>query len=149
MKPSSIRLLALCAVLAVALYAGAQEVAPPYPRISEEGFKARLPFFGYDATIPLEARVVQDWDKDDTLRQKIVFRGAQGFLVPGFLEFPKKAQKPYPLLLLLHGWSGNKMAWYEDENIIIDLCKSNATVRAKRKVTPRDGCNRAKCVEKH
>jgi dienelactone hydrolase len=117
MISKSIRTLLLCVMFAVALYAGAQEAAP-YPRISEEGFKARLPFFGYDASIPLEARIVQDWDKDDTLRQKIVFRGAQGFLVPGFLEFPKKAQKPYPLVLLLHGWSGNKTNWWEDENII-------------------------------
>lgn len=94
------------------------EEPAPYPRISEEGFKARLPFFSYDASIPLEGRIVQEWDRDDTLRWKIVFRGAQGFLVPGFLELPKTGTKPYPLVLLLHGWSGNKTNWYEDENII-------------------------------
>jgi dienelactone hydrolase len=38
--------------------------------------------------------------------------------VPGYLEFPGKGQRPYPLVLLLHGWSGSKQNWYEDENII-------------------------------
>src|SRR5438876_1040449 len=61
------------------------EEAVPYPRISEEAFKARLPFFDYDKTIPLEGRAVRQWDQDGTLRQKIVFRGAQGFLVPGYV----------------------------------------------------------------
>ena len=92
--------------------------AEPYPRVSEEAFKARLPFFNYDPAVPLEGRIVRDWDEADTLRQKIVFRGAQGFLVPGFIEFPKQAQKPYPLVLLLHGWSGGKENWYEDDNYI-------------------------------
>jgi dienelactone hydrolase len=97
---------------------GVAEDASPYPRISEESFKARLPFFDYDKSIPLEARVVQEWDETGSLRQKIVFRGAQGFLVPGFLEFPKAASKPMPLVLLLHGWSGSKQNWYEAGNYI-------------------------------
>ncbi|MEN6602462.1 MAG: alpha/beta fold hydrolase [Bryobacteraceae bacterium] len=88
----------------------------PYPRISEEAFRARLGFFIAEKKIPLEARVVRQWDNSGTLREKIVFRGAQGFLVPGYLEFPKTAAKPYPLVLLLHGWSGSKEAWYVDGN---------------------------------
>lgn len=112
-----VRFLVVCAAIFSGLLASAEDTAP-YPRVSEEAFKARLPFFNYDANLPLEGRVVQEWDNDDTLRQKIVFRGAQGFLVPGFLEMPKSGQKPYPLVLLLHGWSGSKMNWYEEGNII-------------------------------
>src|SRR3989442_1276683 len=73
----------------------------PLPRISEEAFKARLPFFDYDKTIPLEGRVVRQWAPDDAPRQKIAFRGAQGFLVPGYVEFPKSGRKPCPLVMLL------------------------------------------------
>jgi dienelactone hydrolase len=62
--------------------------------------------------------VVREWDREDTLRQKFVFRGAQGFLVPGYIEFPKAAAKPSPLVLLLHGWSGSKEQWWEDGNIV-------------------------------
>lgn len=108
-------LLLLCWI--ASLCAPAQETAP-YPRITEEAYTARLPFFDYDREIPLEGRIVRDWDNDATLRQKIVFRGAQGFLVPGYIEFPKSVQKPAPLVLLLHGWSGSKENWWEDENII-------------------------------
>jgi dienelactone hydrolase len=116
MRTVQFRVLLVCVIVCIALRVGAEE-ATPYPRISEEAFKARLPFFDYDPNIPLEARVVREWDDKDTLRQKIVFRGAQGFLVPGYLEYPKTAQKPYPLVLLLHGWSGSKDNWYEDKNI--------------------------------
>ncbi len=90
----------------------------PYPRISQEAFKARLPFFDYDKSIPLEGRIVRQWNQGSTLRQKIVFRGAQGLLVPGYIEFPKAAAKPFPLILLLHGWSGGKEDWYKDDNYI-------------------------------
>ncbi len=105
------------AVALIAACAGAQ-TALPYERVSEEMFRARLPFFEHEASIPLEARVVREWDDESTLRQKIVFRGAQGFLVPGYLEFPKAGTAPHPLVLLLHGWSGNKDNWYEDGNIL-------------------------------
>jgi hypothetical protein len=88
----------------------------PYPRISEEAFRARLGFYVAEKRIPLDARVVRQWDSSGTLREKIVFRGAQGFLVPGYLEFPKTAAKPYPLVMLLHGWSGSKEDWYVDGN---------------------------------
>ena len=98
---------------------GADETdAKPYARISEEAYKARLPFFDIDPGIPLEARVVREWQEDDSVRQKIVFRGAQGFLVPAYLEIPKAVDQPPPLVLLLHGWSGSKEDWYEDENFI-------------------------------
>jgi dienelactone hydrolase len=116
MRTVQFRVLLVCVIVCIALRVGAEE-ATPYQRISEEAFKARLPFFDYDPNIPLEARVVREWDDQDTLRQRIVFRGAQGFLVPGYLEYPKTAQKPYPLVLLLHGWSGSKDNWYEDKNI--------------------------------
>ena len=106
---------ALCGGLTNAISA---EDTNAYPRISEEAFKARLPFFDYDKTLPLEGRIVQEWKQGGGLKQKFVFRSAQGFLVPGFIEFPKKNAKPYRLVLLLHGWSGGKDDWYHDENYI-------------------------------
>ena len=60
--------------------------------------------------------MARDWDQGRRL--KFVFRGVQGFLVPGYLEFPRAGQKPYPLVLLLHGWSGSKEDWYIDDNYI-------------------------------
>lgn len=108
----------LCSAAAWPGFDSRSEEAAPYPRITEEAFKARLPFFDYDKSIPLEGRVVQEWKQDGGLRQKIVLRGAQGFLVPGYVEFPRTNQKPYRLVLLLHGWSGGKEDWYKDDNYI-------------------------------
>ena len=105
----------ICLLACWGLTAVAEDVAP-YSRVSEEAFKARLPFFDYDKNVPLEGRVVQE--REGGKRQKIVFRGAQGFLVPGYVEFPASGTKPYPLVLLLHGWSGSKEDWYKDDNYI-------------------------------
>jgi len=99
-------------------FAACSEEANPYPRISEEAFKARLPFFDYDKSILLKGRIVQEWKSDGRMKQKFVFRGAQGFLVPGLLEFPSTNQQPRRLVLLLHGWSGGKDNWDEDDNYI-------------------------------
>ena len=93
-------------------------LGPAFSAPAEEAFKARLPFFDYDKSIPLEGRIVQDWKADGRLRQKFVFRGAQGFLVPGYVEFPSTNQQPWRLVLLLHGWSGGKEDWYHDDNYI-------------------------------
>jgi dienelactone hydrolase len=110
-------ILALVCVCPLLSGAGADE-AKPYPRISEEMFKGRLAFFDYDKTIPLEGRTVRQWDEDNSVRQKIVFRGAQGFLVPGLVEWPKVGPKSCPLVLLLHGWSGSKDDWWKEDNYI-------------------------------
>jgi len=110
-------LVLVCALATAAQGAGSGK-SVPYTRISEEAYEARLPFFDYDKSIPLEGRVVQQWDQEDGKKQKIVFRGAQGFLVPGYVQFPQKGPKPWPLVLLLHGWSGSKEDWYKDDNYI-------------------------------
>jgi dienelactone hydrolase len=86
--------------------------------IGEEAFSVLMAFYDYDAEIPLEARVVELKERATSVRRKVVFRSARGFLVPGYLEFPKKANPPYPCVLLLHGWSGSKEDWWEDGNYI-------------------------------
>ena len=109
--------LCLAVVLAVSAWGTAQE-AQPYPRVSKEAFEARLPFFEYDRDIPLDARIVLEKKFERSIRYKLVFRGVQGFLVPGYLEFPAQAEKPAPLVLLLHGWSGSKDNWWEEDGYI-------------------------------
>lgn len=112
--------IAFCIAFLFAGHMAVAQSAGPYPRISEEACNARLPFFDYNKSIPLEARIVRDWDaaSDPAVRQKIVFRGAQGFLVPGYIEIPRHAPKPCALVLLIHGWSGDKENWWEDGNYI-------------------------------
>jgi dienelactone hydrolase len=87
-------------------------------RLGEEASRAVRQLYDYDRTIPLEARVVEKVKKDDLPREKVVFRGPQGFLVPGYLQFPASGAAPYPCVLLLHGWSGSKENWWQDGNYI-------------------------------
>ena len=118
-RPASfISCLILGCLVAASTHASIAEDTNAYPRISEEAFKARLPFFDYDKSIPLEGRFVREWKQAGGLRQKFVFRGAQGFLVPGYIEFPSTNQRPWRLVLLLHGWSGGKEDWYQDDNFV-------------------------------
>ncbi|MFO1094905.1 MAG: alpha/beta fold hydrolase [Planctomycetaceae bacterium] len=47
-----------------------------------------------------------------------MFRGVQGYLVPGYLEYPAAGDTPRACVLLLHGWSGSKESWWQDNNYI-------------------------------
>lgn len=107
--------LAIAAGLATAAGSWAQSVPEP---VGEEAYGVLKAFYDYDADIPLEARVVELKETETSVRRKVVFRGARSFLVPGYLEFPKNAQPPYPCVLLMHGWSGGKENWWENDNYI-------------------------------
>jgi predicted esterase len=104
----------LMAMLLLAGLAGAQDTAPVIDAIGEEAYGVLAATYDYDDKIPLEARVVELKDEETTVRRKIVFRGARGFMVPGYLEIPKKGAAPYPCVLLAHGWSGSKESWWKD-----------------------------------
>jgi len=100
----------------------AKNPADPQPavveQLGEEACQAVAQFYAYDRTIPLEARLVEKRDRDGYVREKIVFRGAQGFLVPAYLQLPTTGEAPFACVLLLHGWSGSKENWWQDDNYI-------------------------------
>jgi predicted esterase len=91
---------------------------PPLEAVGAEAFDAIARFYDYDKTVPPELRVVERIDRDLSIREKFVFRGVRGFLVPGYLELPKKRTAPAALVLLLHGWSGSKDSWWQDGGYI-------------------------------
>lgn len=103
-------------LLALALFAlTARSAEETYPNpIGEEAFKLLVSMYDYSADIPLESRVVELKEEGDTFRRKIVFRGARGYLVPGYLEVKKDTPAPYPCVLLMHGWSGSRESWWKD-----------------------------------
>ena len=87
-------------------------------QLGEEAARALAQLYEYERTIPLEARTVELRERDGLIREKVVFRGVQGFLVPGYLEYPAGGDTPHPCVLLLHGWSGSKESWWQDDNYI-------------------------------
>lgn len=88
--------------------------SPPLEYLGEEGSRALAEVYQYEKTIPLEARTVEKIERDGTIREKIVFRGVQGFLVPGYLQYGADGKGARPCVLLMHGWSGSKEAWWQD-----------------------------------
>src|SRR5262245_62127530 len=109
-----------CMLILVVVHAARAETPPAdaveseqIEQLSEEAAHALSLVYEYDRTIPLEARTVELRERDGRKREKIVFRGVQGFLVPGFLEYPATGDGPRPCVLLLHGWSGSRESWWQ------------------------------------
>lgn len=93
----------------------AQSLASP---ISPDAQRLLRTFYDYDPQIPLEARVVEHQEEATSLREKVVFRGVRGALVPAYLERPREGEGPFPCVLLMHGWSGAKDRWWRDGGYI-------------------------------
>lgn len=96
----------------------AEEQTEQIERLGDEAAQVVLQRYEYDSTIPLEARTVEMRERDGFIREKVVFRGVQGFLVPGYLQYPAGEDESRPCVLLLHGWSGSKESWWQDDNYI-------------------------------
>ncbi|MFH1566766.1 MAG: alpha/beta fold hydrolase [Gemmatimonadota bacterium] len=86
--------------------------------LGDQALQAVKAYYHYDPGIPLSARVVERLDDDTMRRDKVVFRGVRSFWVPGLLELPRNRPGPHPCVLLLHGWSGSKECWYDDDNYV-------------------------------
>jgi dienelactone hydrolase len=84
--------------------------------VSADAFHAIVQFYQYDASIPLEARVVEHVDAGAMLREKIVFSDHVGDRVPALLSLPKNSGARVPCVVLLHGIGGSKEDWWRDDS---------------------------------
>ena len=96
--------------------AQSQEVLEVAKRpLGEEAYQLLTLFYEYDRDIPLEARIVEKQDLPNCTREKIVFRVRDSWVV-AYLGIPKTGSPPYPCVLELHGLTGSKAKWWEDDN---------------------------------
>jgi hypothetical protein len=63
--------------------AGSEDEVAVLERLGAEACQALERVFAYDPAIPLASRIVEQRERDGRVREKIVFRGARGFWVPG------------------------------------------------------------------
>ncbi len=83
--------------------------------LGEEAYQLLTSFYEYDRDIPLEAKVAESRELPDCVREKIVFRVGDSW-VTAYLGIPKTGLPPYPCVLVLHGITGDKDGWWEDDN---------------------------------
>lgn len=86
--------------------------------IGEEAFQVMKDFLNYDQGITLDTKVVATYNGPEFTREKIVFNGTHNTRVPGYLVVPKQRGGPFPCVLLLHGFSGSKNDWWQDDSYI-------------------------------
>jgi len=107
-----------CFITIISTAVAEEKPLAPLERVGEEAFHVLVEMYSYDESIPLEARVVEKKEIEGIEREKIVLRSTRGNLVPGYMQLPTVGEAPYPCVLLLHGWSGSKESWYQDNNYI-------------------------------
>ncbi|MDA1190222.1 MAG: alpha/beta fold hydrolase [Candidatus Poribacteria bacterium] len=93
-------------------FAQPAETLTPY---TDAQFELMSDYMSYDATIPLNAAVVDQAEFETQTRYKIAFRGSRDEMIPGYLSIPKEGKGPFPCVLLMHGLGASKSAWWEDE----------------------------------
>jgi dienelactone hydrolase len=112
---SSIILLLL--VFATVSFSSAQERIPfEMKPVGDEAFGMILQSYEYDKDMPLDARTVETVKIGGHTREKIVFNGVRDNRVPGYLAIPDNGEGPYPCVILLHGFTGNKAEWWQDDS---------------------------------
>ncbi|MBN1294206.1 MAG: alpha/beta fold hydrolase [Candidatus Latescibacteria bacterium] len=84
--------------------------------VGGEAYEMIVQSYSYDKEIPLNAKVVETTNMDNCKREKIVFDGVRDGRVPGYLAIPKTGKPPYPCIILLHGHTGNKDEWWQDDS---------------------------------
>ena len=84
--------------------------------LDDEAFQAILQFYQYDRDIPLDEAVVETMDEEQYVREKIVFKGARDFRVPGYLAIPKAGTPPYPCVLQIHGMTLSKEDFWRSDS---------------------------------
>ena len=89
---------------------GLQAQDPLRPH-SPETLAAVLRYMDYDVSMPLNAQVVSTEMVLGFRREKIVFTGAHGDRVPGFLAVPE-GSTPAPVVLLVHAGASSKDSWW-------------------------------------
>lgn len=92
------------------------EVSPAFAPPGEEAFAITREFFEYDRDIPLDVNVVQTQETENATVEKIVFSGADGSRVPGYLAIPQADDGPRPCVILIHGLGGSKDDWWDPES---------------------------------
>ena len=103
-------------VYVFSLFIAAQEIKTQKMLLCDDAFQAILQFYQYDKDIPLDEAVVEKEDREGYVREKIAFRGAHDYRIPGYLAIPKTGAPPYPCVLQIHGMTLSKEDFWRSDS---------------------------------
>lgn len=108
-------IIALCFLLSVV--ASAQDKLGSASRpLGPEAYASVRTFFAYDTALVLDVRVTEDEKTAAYRREKIVFTGADGNRVPGYLTVPLNIATPIPVVLAIHAGASSKDGWWQEDS---------------------------------
>ena len=111
-----VALFVLCSVLCSAQGRPQQRVhRGGFVPVDSATFALVTQFYDFDKSLPLDTRVVEEWETDAARFEKIVFTTQSGERVPGELALPKKGKQPFPCVLFLHGLGNDRGRWWRDD----------------------------------
>lgn len=98
--------------------------------VGDEAFRIIRQLFEYDATLPLNPRIIQKLDSAAFAREKFVIDGWRGTRIPGLIALPKNAQSRHPVVLLIDGIGGWKERWWQPTSwnrgrVLVDTLLAN------------------------
>jgi cephalosporin-C deacetylase-like acetyl esterase len=67
--------------------------------------------YDYDANAPLDVRQEGTTEAVGSALERVSFASPRGGRVPAIVGVPRQGNKPYPALILLHGYGGRKDDW--------------------------------------
>lgn len=116
MSVRSILAASLCILSAETISAQEKGASQSQSRpLGAEAYTAVRTFFAYDAAVPLDVRVTEDEKTPRYRREKIVFTGAAGNRVPGFLTIPLGSPNRLPVVLAIHAGASSKEGWWQQD----------------------------------
>ncbi len=83
--------------------------------LNQQAYSILESTFAYEKDYPLHARITGSFQMKDQTFEQFAFDSYHGGSVPGFLALPEKGDAPYPVVLLLHGITGKKENWLQDQ----------------------------------
>ena len=97
-----------------------------FQQVPDEVYQMATHFYDYDASYPLDIRILEKWDDPQGRYRKVSFNSAYGGRIPGELALPLDSTLQAPAVILVHGIGSNKERWYRDDRkSLVDSLLSN------------------------
>ena len=97
---------------------------------SPEVLQAVRSFYEYSRKAAARIDTVRKDERPGYTLYKLVFAAPLQPRVPGLLAIPKSGNSPFPVVVVMHGYTANKEGWFSDGSVVEPLIKAGIAVLA-------------------